>query len=421
MLKGGWNRCMIPRNIMNEFEIKDGVLQKYNGCEKNIVIPTGITVLEKNCFDGIEGIRTITIPKTVKKINCDFSDYFSLGNVFFDGSISDWCLIDFAQAESNPLLYGANFYILNDNGEYDYTWDVEIPFSITNIKQYTFAGSKISRLTIHENVKKVEQNFIQRCPNLFEIYNLSSCDLSFEYCTIHKKSNEKTVLEILDDEYVFVFDNNLGESSRLLLINYIANEKNVEPPRFIKDGVNYDYEIWCYVFKGKEMTSIRLGNHITGGWQNVFESCCELRNVELSNTMRYIEEAFFAECTELRRIILPESVNYINSYAFSNCIKLEEIDLSEIFEVGSYSFENCVGLTKLILPINLNLKGEAFDGCNNIKEVIYPRSSSQFIVNLKEKMKKKSYNKHKWFYNSSIDIIKCTDADVSIKEIIDSI
>ena len=51
-----------------EFEIEDGVLKKYNGNKKEIIIPDGVTVIGKEAFFLSEA-RKIVMPDSVKRLD----------------------------------------------------------------------------------------------------------------------------------------------------------------------------------------------------------------------------------------------------------------------------------------------------------------------------------------------------------------
>lgn len=86
------------------------------GGEDSIIIPSTLThgddtytvvSIVENAFQGT-GLREISIPATVKTIGKDafagsWAQYQSGCKIAYGGSMADWCDIDFANGDANPL------------------------------------------------------------------------------------------------------------------------------------------------------------------------------------------------------------------------------------------------------------------------------------------------------------------------------
>lgn len=69
----------------------------------------------------------ITIPSNITYNGFDtFSNCTSLTNVYYDGSIKDWCNIKFYNQSSTPMFNAKKFYI-NANNEYVLLSNIIIP------------------------------------------------------------------------------------------------------------------------------------------------------------------------------------------------------------------------------------------------------------------------------------------------------
>ena len=80
---------------------------------ESIVIPEGITYLDRSAFESCENLKNITLPSTLECLYYDvFCNDFNLENVYFNGTIEDWCKVTIY---SNPMYYASNFYILAHN------------------------------------------------------------------------------------------------------------------------------------------------------------------------------------------------------------------------------------------------------------------------------------------------------------------
>lgn len=107
------------------------------GCEalKTVDIGAGCKYIQGYAFSECPALVTVTLPKNLEWISSgNFYESDLLRNVYFNGTIADWCKIDFGgymdngkAVTSSPLRNGtSDFYILNESGEY-----VE-PFQINN-------------------------------------------------------------------------------------------------------------------------------------------------------------------------------------------------------------------------------------------------------------------------------------------------
>lgn len=89
---------------------------------------------------------------------------------------------------------------------------------------------------------------------------------------------------------------------------------------------------------------------VTTIWNNVFHGCEFLLEINLPDSLLYIEWGAFSGCSQLSEIILPNSLMYI----------------------GWTVFEGDVSLISLTIGKNLvSIGGNAFKNCSNLKDVYY--------------------------------------------------
>ena len=53
---------------MAEYEIKKGILKKYNGSGGDVVIPDGVTKIGESAFEDCKDLASVVIPNGVTKI-----------------------------------------------------------------------------------------------------------------------------------------------------------------------------------------------------------------------------------------------------------------------------------------------------------------------------------------------------------------
>jgi hypothetical protein len=143
----------------NDFEIKDGVLVKYNGVGGDVVIPEGVTKIGDCAFraSGIqlrkcEDIKSITIPKGVTGIGWSaFGGCAGLTNIIIPEGITKIEKYVFAKCES---LVG-----------------IQIPKKVKEIENCAFEGCiSLINIAIPENLTKIDPTAFSDCSSLMDIF-----------------------------------------------------------------------------------------------------------------------------------------------------------------------------------------------------------------------------------------------------------
>lgn len=138
-----------------DFEIKDGVLVKYNGSNPDVIIPSDVTAIGESAFEDCKNLEKIEIPKSVTKIgefaflHCD-----NFRKIVIPESVTT--IDDFAFDSC---------YNLNE---------IVIPESVTTIGDGAFDVTKWleNKMATEKNVVIVNGIVISRANNIEESVNL---------------------------------------------------------------------------------------------------------------------------------------------------------------------------------------------------------------------------------------------------------
>lgn len=151
---------------LKSIKIPDSVMSigggAFSECRKleSVNIPDGITEIDVNTFFGC-GIKKIKIPRSVKKFGGSAFDECGVTNVDYDGTVAEWCDIEFCGDLSNPVRNG-DLYI---NGEL--VQNLIIPQSVKVVKNYAFTDCKsIRSVEFLNGVEKIGAYTFEFCSGL---------------------------------------------------------------------------------------------------------------------------------------------------------------------------------------------------------------------------------------------------------------
>ncbi len=131
-------------------------------------------------------ITKIEFPTTLKAVDSGaFSSCVNLTEVYFEGTIEDWCNIDFSDWTSNPLCYGSGtaLYI---NGEK--ITNLVIPNTVTEIKAFAFYNNQaITSITFSNSQVVIGECAFRGCNGLVTLIIPDSIstigESAFGYCS----------------------------------------------------------------------------------------------------------------------------------------------------------------------------------------------------------------------------------------------
>lgn len=166
---------------------------------------------------------------------------------------------------------------------------------------------------------------------------------------------------------------------------YVIEEK--EEGWFITKFQGFEQEVMT-------VPNIINGKHIVGIGQGVFQGCKGIREVTVSDGIRFLEDGVFKECSlekatlpaslveigkkcfynsELKSLVVSDGVVRIGGDAFCLCFRLVSVKLPDTvteIEGGAFHYSR---LTDIILPKYLKvIHMGMFAGCNDLSNVTLP-------------------------------------------------
>lgn len=160
----------------------DNYLIDYSGYDSNVVLPKSYKDSEykvlRYAFYNKTQIRQITLPNTVRVYRGDvFNGCTSIIEVYYDGSIDDWCHTEFFNEYSNPMAFTDKFYILDENGEISFNGknyttisSVTIPTDITKLGSSLFMNIKtLENVILHDNITSIGSYTFSGCTSIKEL------------------------------------------------------------------------------------------------------------------------------------------------------------------------------------------------------------------------------------------------------------
>ena len=350
------------------YVICDGVLESYTGTEKvlripqwvqkigrkalaynenltEVILPKGLTCIEKDAFAGCRNLKYVTIPlevteigesafynctslkrvdllggRTLKKIGAlAFAGCTALEEVELPGDLIEIPEYAFGQCENLQHV------------EFSYPEDEEKSCT-RKIAKGAFKGcSKLTGFEIPYTVKEIEEEAFLGCKALQSVVLPVGVELgrnAFEpSCTLQK-------------EY---------EIENGVLLAYHGYDSYAKVP----EGVTLIAEN-AFAASRERLLIVDIPEGVRAIGAGAFEGCTKLEFIDLPKSLRSIGERAFAGCTSLE-FFNPDAatgLEEIGSHAFRNCTKLETVELysNRLQSVAADAFEGCTKLESIEFP-----------------------------------------------------------------------
>lgn len=326
----------------------------YETAVREVTIPTGVTILERDIYYSCDSLRTVTLHDGITSIGrAAFSECRNLQTI---SGIP-------AQVES----IGINAFYYADK----LTTPIVIPSTCKTIGYQAFYYcQQVPSFTFNEGLETIDYNAFNRC-TIAKFSDIPSTVTSIGYQAFNN----------CDSLTTFTFPAGVKEVSYSILANCDALESVTLADGTTKIGHSAFYgcpklavingldqpsltTIEYEAFFNTGLTDVILSDAITTVGHSLFQNCKQLRSVNVPKGLINLPEDYCCQCPLLTTVTMHDGIRILGPGAFGYCPLLTTIDLNDqITEIQYRAFCQDEHLQLSSLPTSLTKIGyEAFSG-----------------------------------------------------------
>ncbi|MBQ6936545.1 MAG: leucine-rich repeat domain-containing protein [Clostridia bacterium] len=244
-----------------DFLIENGVLKRYKGKSKNVVVPEGVTAIGKRAFSNKQFIESVIIPEGV-------------------------------------IVIKTEAFVFCDNLKH-----VLLPDTLKTISEGAFSNCfSLESIEIPDDVEVIGRGAFHRCGALKNIKfpeKLKEIGFRVFFSTEWEMKNQ--------DEFIII---------NSILYKYNGNKPDV----IIPEGVTV---ISAGAFNNSGLTAVTIPDSVKIIKDYAFCSCRKLSSIVIPEGVTEISESAFYNCEKLKEIFLPQSLVNLGYDVFGGCKSLE--------------------------------------------------------------------------------------------------
>ena len=367
--------------------------------ENTLTLPTGVTAVEAETFEGVRNVDRIDMPGSVTSIgagafrNCgkptaELRYYFLPAGVNVAEGAFEGCRVSLRidGSELPCLRYSVGEAGVTITGMSGQLAEVDIPDAIDGkpvvaIGNGVFNGRRdITRVAIPPTVTSIGENAFRGC------YGLTNIDLpegltslgggAFRDCQALTGISIPAGITALPNETFWgcyaLADIDLPEGLATLGNGVFFGCRaltQIDLPAGVTALPKESF--WgCYTLANIDL------NGITSLGESVFRDCRALTEVTIPSGIEEIPASAFEGATGLTRVHLPDTLTAVKNSAFYNCGALTEISIpAGVTEIPRGCFQGCVVLQSVQLPAGTESIGQnAFRSCTALTMINFPSS-----------------------------------------------
>jgi len=372
-----------------------------------IVIPDNVTSIKDYQFRNFTSLTTIYLPKTIETVGSEaFYECYNLTNVYYYGTIEDWMNIDFINWSSNPTYYAKNFYIFNENNEWNKVLEIIVPDGTTTIEDNKYNGLRsVKSVYIPASVTTIGYEAFSNCEGLQSVYYGGTIE---QWMNIKFESWSSNPMQYAHQFYMLNENNEWYQISELVIPEGVTEIKSYQFKNFtsvrritLPSTLETIGSEAFYNLEGLlEITNNSKFNLIPGNWdweQGYVSAYALMVNNRGKVSYRYNDTGIFEYIeTEDGFVflhfgyeyylisykgdqevpVLPYRINGNTYYCRYMDSSITHVELSRDFlDIPSSMFDGCRSLESVIVPDTIDyIWYNAFSNCTNLKEINIPNS-----------------------------------------------
>ncbi len=359
------NIIHVPRAVLGDIVIPSGVTsiekEAFSGCTNltSVTISDSVTSIGKSAFEGCNGLTSITIPDSVTSIG-ERAFYYcnSLTSITIPNGVTSIEPSTFYYCSSLASIAIPNSVTSIGYNAFSYCdslTSITIPNSVTSMDSNVFNGTK---LYVINNNSDIEVTFSNNSYGLISNYTQLIVD----------KNGNKTYragttdFELIDTADGFRF---VKVNGKYRIIAYIGKEETATLPLDIN---GYEYEIFCGI--GGLRNAI-IPDGVTSIGKSAFQDCRSLESITIPDSVTSIGYSAFNGCIRLKSVTIPGSVTSMGGMTFYGCSSLASVTIQDgVTSIASHAFTRCSSLESITIPCSVKvIEDEAFDGCWRLTSV----------------------------------------------------